>query len=331
MKRVLVWSGLIVAVVVTALVGVFVGRTSIRFARERRAADEAWLQRQPNRIADIAAVKRLTILPLLDSLAADPALATQAGVSYLVRADDTTILFDVGGNQNDPDGLQLVSNAEKLGVDLGGVAFVTISHLHGDHVGNLRALLTSSPAAARLAATPIVLPARVRTVRPNYRFIESPVRLARGVASTGPIAKAYWGMGTVVEQSLAVNVEGKGIVLVAGCGHQSLDRMLDRAAALFDAPVYGVIGGLHLPATRFRGAPWHIGTLIRLASTGEQPWHGPLGKGDVRRAIAGLEAVHPGLVALSPHDSCDWTIGEFKRSFGERYREILVGREIVVE
>jgi hypothetical protein len=36
-------------------------------------------------------------------------------------------------------------------------------------------------------------------------------------------------------------------------------------------------------------------------------------------------------VALSPHDSCDWTLAEFKRTLGPRYREVLVGREIVVE
>ncbi|MDD5564559.1 MAG: hypothetical protein PHQ91_12680 [Thermoanaerobaculaceae bacterium] len=155
--------------------------------------------------------------------------------------------------------------------------------------------------------------------------------LARGVASTGPIGKAYWGMGTVVEQTLAVNVEGKGIVLISGCGHQSLERMLERARAIFDAPVYGVIGGLHYPATGFRDAPGYVAALIRLSSTGEQPWHGPFGKSDVRRAIATLAAAGPGLVSLSPHDSRDWTIAEFARAFGRRYRELLVGREIVVD
>ncbi len=331
MKKALIWVGVVLVAAVVGVVGFFVGRTSVRFARERRVSDEAWRSQRPARLADMGAVKRVSILPLLDYFAADPKLATQAGVSYLVRADETTILFDVGGKPQDPDALQLVSNAEKLGVELADVSFVMISHLHPDHVGNLRALLTSSPAAARIATTPVLLPARVRSPRPNYRFIEGPTVLANGVASTGPIAKSYWGMGTVVEQALAVNVAGKGIVLISGCGHQSLERLLDRAAALFDAPVYGLVGGVHLPATRFRDAPWHISTLVRLACTGEQPWHGPLGKEDVRRTIAGLEALHPSLVALSPHDSCDWTLAEVKRALGPRCREVLVGREIVVE
>lgn len=58
---------------------------------------------------------------------------------------------------------------------------------------------------------------------------------------------------------------------------------------------------------------------------------GPLGKSDVRRAIATLAATGPGLVPLSPHDSSDWTIAEFSRAFCRRYRELLVGREIVVD
>ena len=30
------------------------------------------------------------------------------------------------------------------------------------------------------------------------------------------------------------------------------------------------------------------------------------------------------------HDSCDWTTGAFKEAFGDRCREVVVSREIVV-
>ena len=36
------------------------------------------------------------------------------------------------------------------------------------------------------------------------------------------------------------------------------------------------------------------------------------------------------LVALSAHDSCDWTLGMFREALGARYRTVLVGEEIVV-
>jgi hypothetical protein len=35
-------------------------------------------------------------------------------------------------------------------------------------------------------------------------------------------------------------------------------------------------------------------------------------------------------VAISAHDSCDWTLAAFKDAFGDRCREVVVGREIVV-
>jgi 7,8-dihydropterin-6-yl-methyl-4-(beta-D-ribofuranosyl)aminobenzene 5'-phosphate synthase len=34
------------------------------------------------------------------------------------------------------------------------------------------------------------------------------------------------------------------------------------------------------------------------------------------------------VVGVSPHDSCDWTIKQFRDSFGDRYREVVVGQEI---
>lgn len=45
-------------------------------------------------------------------------------------------------------------------------------------------------------------------------------------------------MGYVLEQSLAVNVEGKGIVLIIGYGHQTIEKIIERAQELFDEPIY---------------------------------------------------------------------------------------------
>ncbi len=46
-------------------------------------------------------VKMLEVLPLVDWYAARDNLKTESGVSYLVQADDTTFLFDLGLNRND--------------------------------------------------------------------------------------------------------------------------------------------------------------------------------------------------------------------------------------
>ena len=41
--------------------------------------------------------------------------------------------------------------------------------------------------------------------------------------------------------------------------------------------------------------------------------------------MAGLDL---GLVALSAHDSCDWTLDVFREALGDRYRTVKVGEEI---
>lgn len=70
-----------------------------------------------------------------------------------------------------------------------------------------------------------------------------------GVGTTGTIARKLFG-GWIDEQALAVHVAGKGIVLIVGCGHQTILRLLERAEAMFGAPPSGVIGAL----ARMRGA-----------------------------------------------------------------------------
>ncbi len=130
-----------------------------------------------------------------------------------------------------------------------------------------------------------------------------PTRIAEGVASLGTIAFAevfpvslFRGLGR--EQSLAINVEGRGIVLISGCGHQGLEKMLARADALFEQPVIGVVGGLHyLEATA----------------------------ADLQPEVERLAALDPQLVGLSPHDSGAAAQDVFRVAFPAAYRDIQVG------
>ncbi|MDX2441965.1 MAG: hypothetical protein QNK40_15630 [Desulfobacterales bacterium] len=50
----------------------------------------------------------------------------------------------------------------------------------------------------------------------------------------------------------------KGLVVVIGCGHLTLQIILDRVKKLFDEPIYDIIGGLHLPV---KGGRMNLGPL----------------------------------------------------------------------
>ncbi len=153
---------------------------------------------------------------------------------------------------------------------------------------------------------------------------EDPTVIAPGIATTGVITNYFFFMGETPEQALAVNVEGKGIVVIVGCGHQTLKKIVDRVEALFDAPLFGVLGGLHYPVTKGRNIDIH-----RYVGTGKLPGEFLTIEG-VQENIDYLKQRDLGVVGLSPHDSCDTSIEAFKQTFRETYRDIVVGEEIVI-
>jgi 7,8-dihydropterin-6-yl-methyl-4-(beta-D-ribofuranosyl)aminobenzene 5'-phosphate synthase len=206
------------------------------------------------------------------------------------------------------------------------------SHLHLDHVGGraYQRARTFGLSGERLNVEGVTAFVPVPMTHPTARVEveEEPRVIAPGIITLGPIPRQLFFLGWTPEQSLAVNVEGKGVVLLIGCGHSTIQHIVDRAEGLFDVPLYGVIGGLHYPVTASRlvrsGMP-----LQRILGTGKWPWD-PIDREDVAAGIAYLQGRRPRLVALSPHDSCDWSLGAFRRAFGGAYRNLRVGEVIEV-
>lgn len=312
--------------VILAAAGLVAGAAAWAAARFRagsRRADEEWTTARYPQLGDIGSVERLSILPLVDSRASRPALATENGVAYLVRAGDKTILFDVGLNFTGEHPSPLLRNMQALGVTLDDIDAIVISHMHLDHVGGLE---YEWGRTFSLSGQPVDLQGKLACVpRPmthptaRVQVIDAPTQIAPGVISLGPIARQLFFFGWTPEQALAVNVAGKGLVLIIGCGHPTLQRIVARAEALCGVPLYGVAGGLHYPVT---SRP-----VQRLLGTARWPWS-PTDPEEVPAAVAFLKSRSPRLVALSPHDSCDWSRAQFREAFVEAYQDIEVGREI---
>jgi hypothetical protein len=62
-----------------------------------------------------------------------------------------------------------------------------------------------------------------------------------------PLPRMLFWPGYIAEQALVVNVRGFGLVLITGCGHPPIERMLGVAEQVLDVPIRAVVGGLHLP------------------------------------------------------------------------------------
>lgn len=217
-------------------------------------------------------------------------LRAEHGFSALVtvRTGDTssTLLFDTGVS---PDGLAV--NAERLGVDVGALRGVVLSHGHFDHAGGFDGLATLR---GRSGLPLIVHPAvwtRRRLVLPGGRELEMPTLspgaleregfqvierrqpslLVGGILITGEVDRVTefehgmppnhqaWDGGewrhdpTVIDdQALVINVRGRGLVIITGCGHAGVVNIIRHAMRLAGvSQLLAVIGGFHLSGPAF--------------------------------------------------------------------------------
>ncbi|GAB6267776.1 MAG: hypothetical protein STSR0002_05160 [Smithella sp.] len=290
------------------------------------------------RIPNPDAVSSLTVLPLIDFKTSFPEARTEAGVSYLVMAGDYKVLVDVGYNAKREHLSPLMHNMKLFGVSLAGINALFISHLHLDHLGGSKDqrkhTFSLSNGHVDFPPIPVYSPLPLKPSPFNYnpdsevKVSLKPFKLASGVYGIGSIPRALYLMGYTEEQALAVNVAGKGLVLIIGCGHQTVQRVIERTKQLFDLPIYGIIGGLHFPV---HGGRIMIGPINAQALVGSDrmPWNG-INENDVQEAIRAISDAGVKRVSLSAHDSSDWAIDQFKKTFGPAYVDLLVGTPIEI-
>jgi 7,8-dihydropterin-6-yl-methyl-4-(beta-D-ribofuranosyl)aminobenzene 5'-phosphate synthase len=319
------------------LPGALFGYVLLSYRRNRERAsrfyDASGRPRDDGTRLVLTPVRTLEVLPLIDWYAARGDLETESGVSYLIRADGTTILFDLGLNRKGEQEPPLLRNMARLEVDPAEIDFVVLSHPHGDHVGGFKNQFGHRAIVRQendpLAGKPVYATAPFKLTQGRSTIIQAPRVLAPGVATTGPLPRALFLMGYVQEQALAIHVEGKGLVLLVGCGHPGVEALVERAEQLFATPVYGVIGGLHFPVTDDRV---HIGPFRfqQLLGSPNPPWR-PIGKDAVYRTLAYLKEKGIHFVALSAHDTCDWSLHAFEEAFGDEYHPLKVGERLKIQ
>lgn len=158
------------------------------------------------------------------------------GFACLIEGTEKTILFDTGTK---PD--ILWHNIKKLNIDINKVEQIVISHEHGDHFGGLFSFLEKKSDA------PIYIPASFsdtfvkRTEKAGGKVIKvtEPVELCKNVYLTGE-------MGTeIIEHSLIFDTS-KGLVVITGCAHPGVTKIVNKAREILNKDVYFVFGGFHL-------------------------------------------------------------------------------------
>ncbi|MDZ7694297.1 MAG: MBL fold metallo-hydrolase [Balneolaceae bacterium] len=320
--------------VIAGLVLLFVILAAVFLYQHRKGvaqADEEYQNYEPPVIRDFGSTTTLSVLPLVNWHAEDSSLQTEMGVSTLIQTDSTTILFDLGHNSDERSPSPLEHNMEQLGITLDQIDNIVISHNHFDHVGGQQWVDQNSFSLGNeqkdLTGKQVYTPVPMEYLGIEPVYTPDPTVIEHGIATTGTIPRQLV-MGRIDEQALAINVKNKGLVLIVGCGHQTLPKLIERTEEVFDEPIYGVIGDLHYPVPEGRLNIMGLNAQ-RFFASGEGPLN-PLTYEQMLENIELLEARNPGVVGVGGHDTSDEVISEFHETFGSSYRYVKVGRWIEI-
>jgi 7,8-dihydropterin-6-yl-methyl-4-(beta-D-ribofuranosyl)aminobenzene 5'-phosphate synthase len=291
-------------------------------------SDSTWNsdQQRIQKIEDFGYTTRFELIPLVENLSGNAAFKKAGGVSYLIRTDSSTILFDTG---IDDDTLQCAFryNLDILGIDISEIDVVFISHNHGDHQNEWKWINDRSFVNRKneniLPGLKIFVPEDNLNLTLATTCSPDPVKISEGVYTTG-IIKAPLFFYPTQEQGLVFNVKNRGIVILTGCGHQTIDKLLQRCGSLSDLPVYGILGGMHFPV---RGdSERYMGYFI----TDFLPWE-TFTVADVNKKADMLQKRNIKLIGISTHDSSPVAIEALKEAFSREYIDMRTGEWITIK
>jgi 7,8-dihydropterin-6-yl-methyl-4-(beta-D-ribofuranosyl)aminobenzene 5'-phosphate synthase len=218
------------------------------------------------------------------------ALIAEHGFSVLVTVTkaghEHRFLFDAGVS---PDGV--TENMRRLGLDPGSIEAIVCSHGHFDHTGGIDGLIRAVGRANLPVLIHPHFWRRRRILLPGREPMEIPTTSRRALAEAGfdiieeqqpsflfdrsvlvtgevprtsgyepgfPPQQAWLGGGwqpdplVLDDQALIVNVAGRGLVVITGCGHAGVINIARYAQRLTGGqPLYALLGGFHLNGPLF--------------------------------------------------------------------------------
>jgi len=263
-------------------------------------------------------------LTVLVEWKAKEGFVSDAGVSYLFKTNLGAMLYDIGFGPTRP---ALTHNAAKLGFHLDQVEALTISHLHMDHMGGIPAQrsrqVTVPDGLMSMEPKPCFLPDSAEAKGFKAELVERPQLLTAGIGSTGPLARSLFMLGFTEEQALLARVKDKGLVVFTGCGHPTIEVILEMVGRLSNEPLYAVGGGLHFPVTGGRGNRAGI-QFQMMIGTGKPPWQ-RITDEDLSRTISAINGAGPERVYLSGHDTCDRALDRMMRELNAETEVLKAG------
>ena len=220
---------------------------------------------------------KLRITTLSENTGTTGKILAEWGLSILIETDEVNILLDTGKS------ISATYNADTLGVDLGKIDKIVLSHSHYDHTGGLREVLRRIGKEVEIIAHPDIWAAKyarrqgqkdryngipfqrqeLESLGAIFNLTAKPTKITDNIMTTGevPMVTDFEEMEPIFfvkensgwqpdklldDQAIIINTE-PGLVVILGCAHHGIINTLYHAQQLTGVKqIHTVVGGCHL-------------------------------------------------------------------------------------
>jgi len=177
---------------------------------------------------------QIAIKIIYDNCKAQEGFQEGWGFSCLVDLGRRKILFDTGA-----DSQAFFSNLQKLNIQCDEITDVVFSHKHSDHVAGFDEIIGKLKKESRLFL-PKKFPFKKILHTIHTEIVEDFKEIDSGIYSL-----VLKGGFFLYEQALIIETR-KGLVVITGCAHPGIVRLLQETQQRLKQPIYLVLGGFHL-------------------------------------------------------------------------------------
>lgn len=227
-------------------------KTSTYVSKEERAYQSIQAPLSPRHYVDLSNIEKITpkennnfqCTVIYDSRKHQLDLKEGFGFSCFIKFKDMRILFDTGGDQK-----SFFHNMNKLNIPLDNITHVVFSHQHWDHTAGFEEVLKKVAPTTKVyvphkfsSSLKKKIPEHleVQTINDFQQIAEDCYSLV--LKGSSMVLKECF---SVFEQSLVFNGP-EGLIVLTGCGHPGVGKILRRAMEEIPKPIDALIGGFHL-------------------------------------------------------------------------------------
>ena len=182
----------------------------------------------------------------------DNYLLAEPALSLLIEHKDRKILFDTGYSDI------FIQNATTLGIDLGCITDIVLSHGHNDHTGGLN-FFSITTSNIKLTAHPNIFDKKIEKDGTFYgcpvskekleaqfklNLTKVPYYITEDLLFLGEIEN---NISEDIDDSALVYITQKGLFIITGCSHSGVINIINYAKKVTGIDkILGILGGFHL-------------------------------------------------------------------------------------